>query len=63
MAVRELLNCYVALEEYVMEQDVRRAVSIRNHPPGCLTTSMVPRPAPSRPPSLLTCCDPRPEQP
>lgn len=41
VAVRELLNYYVAMEEFVMEEDVHKAISIREHPPGGLTTSMV----------------------
>ena len=41
MAVRELLNFYVAMEEFVMEEDVHKAIAIREHPPGSLTTSMV----------------------
>lgn len=41
VAVRELLNYYVALEEFVMEEDVSKALSIREHLPGSLTTSMV----------------------
>jgi hypothetical protein len=41
VAVRELLNYYVAMEEFVMEKDVQTAISIREHSPGNLTTSMV----------------------
>ena len=41
MAVRELLNYYVAMEEFVMEKDVQTAISIRELSPGNLTTSMV----------------------
>lgn len=41
VAVRELLNYYVAMEEFVMEEDVQKAISIRAHAPGTLTTSMV----------------------
>ena len=41
VAVRELLNYYVAMEEFVMEEDVHKAISIREHPAGNLTTSMV----------------------
>lgn len=41
VAVRELLNYYVAMEEFVMEEDVQKAIAIREHPPGNLTTSMV----------------------
>jgi COG4 transport protein len=41
VAVRELLNYYVAMEEFVMEKDVQTAISIRELSPGNLTTSMV----------------------
>ncbi len=41
VAVRELLNYYVAMEEFVMEEDVHKAISIREHPAGGLTSSMV----------------------
>lgn len=41
VAVRELLNFYVAMEEFVMEEDIHKAMSIREHAPGSLTTSMV----------------------
>jgi hypothetical protein len=41
VAVRELLNFYVAMEEFVMEKDVQTAISIRELSPGNLTTSMV----------------------
>lgn len=41
VAVRELLNFYVAMEEFVMEEDIHKAMSIREHAAGNLTTSMV----------------------
>lgn len=41
VAVRELLNFCVAMEEFVMEEDIHKAMSIREHAPGNLTTSMV----------------------
>ena len=41
MAVRELVSFYVAMEEFYMEQNVGKAIEIREHSPDSLTTSMV----------------------
>ena len=41
VAVRELINYYVAMEEYYMEENVNKAIAIREHGGGALTTSMV----------------------
>jgi len=40
-AVRELVSYYVAMEEFCMEQNVGKAVEIREHSADSLTTSMV----------------------
>ncbi len=40
-AVRELVSYYVAMEEFCMEQNVGKAVEIRDHSADSLTTSMV----------------------
>ena len=40
-AVRELVSYYVAMEEFCMEQNVGKAIEIREHTADSLTTSMV----------------------
>ena len=41
MTVRELINYYVAMEEYYMEQNVTKALDIREYVEGALITSAV----------------------